>query len=95
MNSLKLELVEDWHEFWKWSEVRWQAFLAVVVMAVGHLQDLLNHLPDLLMWVQANWPDLLPILQHFFPSATQADWITAANVITILLRVTQRKAPAQ
>ncbi|WP_321814570.1 MULTISPECIES: hypothetical protein [unclassified Paraburkholderia] len=95
MNSLKLELVEDWREFWKWSSMRWQAFVAVLALLIGHLVGLLQHLPDLLVWVQANWPDLLPILQHFFPSATQADWIAIANIVAMLLRVTKRQARAQ
>lgn len=94
MNSLKLELVEDWREFYKWSSVRWQAFLAVLVMIVGHIPDLLNHLPGLLQWVQDNWANLLPVLHHFFPSATQSDWLFVAQVVGILLRMTQRKQPS-
>lgn len=90
MDKLKLELVEDWRGFLKWSSVRWQLFLAGLVVVAGHLMDLLQRLPDLLMWVQANWPDLLPILQHFFPTATQADWLAVANIVGILLRVTKR-----
>lgn len=90
MDKLKLELVEDWRSFWKWSSVRWQFLVGVVALAISHLPDLLRHLPDLLMLVQSNWPDLLPILQHFFPTATQADWLAVANIVGILLRVTKR-----
>jgi hypothetical protein len=95
VNKLKLELVADWREFWKWSSVRWQIFLAAVIAGAGHLPALLQHLPEALMWVQINWPDLLPILQHFFPSATQSDWIAVANLISIGLRMTQRKQVPQ
>ncbi|WP_321878489.1 hypothetical protein [Paraburkholderia bannensis] len=95
MNNLKLQLVAEWRGFLKWSSVRWQLFVAALVLAAAHLPDLLQHLPDLLTWVQENWPDLLPILQHFFPSATQADWLAVANIVGILLRVTKRKAPTQ
>lgn len=95
MNNLKLELVADWRSFLRWSCVRWQIFLAAVIAAAGHIPELLNHLPEALMWVQANWPDLLPVLKHFFPSATQADWIAVANLITILWRITQRKQVPQ
>lgn len=95
MKNLKLELVEDWREFWKWSSVQWQIFLAAAIAATGHLPELLQNLPSLLMWIQVNWPDLLPILKHFFPSATQSDWIAVANLISIGLRMTQRKQVPQ
>lgn len=95
MHHLKLELVEDWREFLKWSSVRWQLFVALLAVGLGHLPGLLQRLPDLLAWIQSNWADLLPILQHLFPSATQADWIAAANVVAILLRVTKQGARPQ
>lgn len=89
MSNLKLTLVEDWREFSKWSSTRWQLLLAGVVVAMGHLPDLVQHLPVVLQWLNDNWSTLLPFLQKIFPNATQANWIAVANLVTVLLRITK------
>lgn len=88
MKNMKVTLVEDARDCWKWSSVRWHLFWVGVVAAVGHLPDLLQHLPTILMFVQDNWPTLLPILERLFPTATQSDWIAIATLVGLALRVT-------
>jgi hypothetical protein len=59
MKKLKVELVEDWREWHRWSTMRLSAFLAALYLAWPHVLPLLAD----------HWPEIAPWVMHFFPSA--------------------------
>lgn len=92
-NKIKLPLAPDAHRFLSFSTTRWHAFLIVVANVAAAIHLLILRVPSALEWTQDHWPDLLPLLQHLFPSVSQAGWVTVVLVISTLLRVTDFGKP--
>jgi hypothetical protein len=79
MKNLKVELVEDAHEFWKWSSMRVSALLAALYLALPHLIPMLAD----------HWPEIAPWVMHFFPNAQVSVVPVIGLMLTMLARVTK------
>ncbi|MGI4982010.1 MAG: hypothetical protein ACRYGL_01510 [Janthinobacterium lividum] len=78
MTHIKISLVNDWRRFYTWSSVRFSTAFAMLTVGLAHL------LPT----IAAHWPQLLPVLVHWFPSADQSLWPALGALVMILARVT-------
>ncbi|MCH7272595.1 hypothetical protein [Burkholderia gladioli] len=74
---MKIRLVEDWKEAWKWSEMRLLAAGAAVLAAMPHLFSLLSD----------NWPSVAPWVMTYFPKAPATIVPVIGLVITMIARV--------
>lgn len=74
---MKINLVEDWKQAWKWSEMRLMALGAVLIAAAPHLAGILSD----------NWPNVAPWVMTFFPKASATVVPVIGVVITMLARV--------
>jgi hypothetical protein len=74
MKNLKIELVDDAHEFLKWSSMRVSALLAALYLALPHLIPMLAD----------HWPEIAPWVMHFFPNA-QASVVPVIGLMLVML----------
>lgn len=74
---MKIKLVDDWKQWWKWSEMRLMALGAVVLAAAPHLAGILSD----------NWPSIAPWVMTFFPKAPETIVPVIGVVITMIARV--------
>jgi hypothetical protein len=77
---MKIKLVEDWKDAWRWSEVRIMLVLSGLMAATPELAHLAAELSD-------NWPVLSPYLQTLFPQEPQTFWPAAGTFLGIIARV--------
>ncbi|WP_244130598.1 hypothetical protein [Burkholderia gladioli] len=77
MVEVKIRLVDDWKEAWKWSEMRLLAIGAAVLAAMPHLFSLLSD----------NWPSIAPWVMTYFPKAPATIVPVIGLVITMIARV--------
>lgn len=78
MSRVRISLVNDWRRFYTWSSVRVSAAFALLTVGGAHLLPLLVE----------HWPQLLPVLVHWFPTTDQSVWPALGAVLMILARVT-------
>lgn len=74
---MKIRFVEDWKQWWKWSEMRLMAVLATLIAAAPHLAGILSD----------NWPSVAPWVMTFFPKAPATIVPVVGVVITMIARV--------
>ncbi|MEK6346355.1 MAG: hypothetical protein V4764_02685 [Burkholderia sp.] len=74
---MKIQLVDDWKQAWKWSEMRLLAAGAVVLAAAPHLFGILSD----------NWPSIAPWVMTFFPKAPATVVPVIGMVITMIARI--------
>jgi len=74
---MKLRLVEDWKQCWKWSEMRLMTIGAVLIAAAPHVVGVLSD----------NWPSVAPWVMTFFPRAPATIVPVIGVVITMIARV--------
>lgn len=74
---MKLRLVEDWKQCWKWSEMRLMTIGAVLIAAAPHVAGVLSD----------NWPSVAPWVMTFFPRAPATIVPVIGVVITMIARV--------
>lgn len=74
---MKIQLVGDWKQAWKWSEMRLMAVGAVLIAAAPHLVGILSD----------NWPSIAPWVMTFFPKAPATIVPVIGVVITMVARV--------
>ncbi|WP_336816859.1 hypothetical protein [Burkholderia gladioli] len=74
---MKIRLVDDWKEAWKWSEMRLMLLLSALLAAAPHLAQMLAD----------NWPSVYPYLQTYFPKTQQSFWPAAGVALSMLARV--------
>jgi hypothetical protein len=81
MKNLKVALVVDWREGWKWAELQLLAALALLYSFVPHLLPLLAE----------HWPELAPWVMHFFPRTDASVVPVISFVLVALARLTELK----
>lgn len=74
---MKIHLVDDWKQWWKWSEMRMMAAGAVMIAAAPHLAGILSD----------NWPSVAPWVMTFFPKAPATIVPVIGVMITMVARV--------
>lgn len=74
---MKIRLVEDWNQWWKWSEMRLLGAGALLIAVAPHLVGILSD----------NWPAIAPWVMTFFPKAPATIVPVIGVVITMLARV--------
>ncbi|WP_260438300.1 hypothetical protein [Burkholderia sp. Bp8995] len=74
---MKIQLVEDWKEWWKWSEMRLMAIGALLLAAAPHLAGILSD----------NWPTVAPWVMTLFPKAPATIVPVIGVMITMVARV--------
>jgi len=74
---MKISLVDDWKQAWKWSEMRIMLLLSALLAAAPHLAQMLAD----------NWPSIYPYVQTYFPSIPQTFWPAAGVVLAMVARV--------
>lgn len=74
---MKIKLVDDWKEAWKWSEIRIMFVLSALLAAT----------PSLAQDLATNWPTLYPYIQTWFPEIPQTFWPAAGAVLAMIARI--------
>lgn len=74
---MKIRLIEDWRQAWKWSEMRIMLLWGVLLAAAPHLAQMLAD----------NWPSVYPYVQTYFPRVPQTFWPAAGVALAMVARV--------
>lgn len=74
---MKIRLVDDWRQAWKWSEMRLMLLLSALLAAAPHLAQMLAD----------NWPSVYPYVQSYFPQIPQTFWPAAGVGLAMIARV--------
>ncbi|MCA7976817.1 hypothetical protein LGM57_10845 [Burkholderia cepacia] len=74
---MKIRLVDDWKQAWKWSEMRIMLLLSALLATAPHLAQMLAD----------NWPSIYPYVQTYFPSIPQTFWPASGVALAMVARV--------